>query len=479
MLTNTEIAINKIVESANEHSTSTIIQDLIAEHENDKRYDLMTDGERYYDNEADILDRVKYYWKDGNKVEDETAVNNKVPNNWHKVLVDQKVGYVAGRPPIIDSEDEDFTELINNYLGERFDDLLPDIVTEVSNKGKDWLHVYASPEGDFKFMEVDARQCIPVYDTEKENNLTDFLRYYQVVVNGEERTRVEWWTPEDVTYYIEGESGEFKLDNLLEDNPQQPHFTKNGEGTSWGKIPFIKFANNKKEYPDLKQYKEQIDMYDKIISDYGNDLEELQEAVWVLVKYGGESLAEFQHNLRHYKALNVDEGGGAEQKTMDIPTEAKEKYLNRLEENLFLFGQGANIKTDRFGNSPSGVALQFLYSQLDIKANTLIRKFKRGIKDLCWFIAKFDQVSKSTNYDASKVSVTFNKTMIFNETEKIDNVSKSVGITSKKTARKNHPWINNVEEEEEQIQKEREEMERRREEDVDLDDYSDPDPDEE
>ncbi|MBQ7756949.1 MAG: phage portal protein, partial [Oscillospiraceae bacterium] len=63
-----------------------IVSDLIREHDNLK----MLEGIRYYNNENDIL-RRRIYRFDGSAVtEDTERVNKRIPNNWHKLLVDQK-----------------------------------------------------------------------------------------------------------------------------------------------------------------------------------------------------------------------------------------------------------------------------------------------------------------------------------------------------------------------------------------------------
>jgi len=473
MLTETEIAINKIAE-AEERSISQIIKDIIAEHEGDERWELMRQGFDYYHNENLVLDEPRQYF-DGEETSDEdTFADNRVPHGWHKLLVDQKAGYIAGKPPVIEAEDEEFQEDISDLLGGDFDDKMPELVKSASNKGRAWLHVYVDSEGDFRFMEVDPRQIVPIYDTDKQQELMGVLRYYSVTYNGEKLTRVEWWDRERVRYFIkDSESGEYKPDTVIRDEEDwdRPHFTKNGEDESWGRIPFIKFANNKEGYPDIKYYKEMIDLYDRLISAFGNELEDLQEVIYILENYGGEDLEEFQKMLRKFKAVKVDENGGVDTLDIDIPTEAKKELLDRLEENILLFGQGVNPKTDRFGTSPSGVALQFLFSQLDMKADALIRKFKKGFRELAYFIARYKELEDGADHDPSEVSATFNKSMIFNESEKIENVQNSLGVTSTKTALANHPYVDDVDKEMKRIEDEMDDVDDTPDlDDIDLDD---------
>ncbi|MCR1713740.1 phage portal protein, partial [Clostridioides difficile] len=71
-----------------------VIEHYILKH----RPEQYKEGEEYYYGRAKIKNKRRYYLLDGSKVEDFTKVNNKAVNNYHKLLVDQKVGYSVGNP---------------------------------------------------------------------------------------------------------------------------------------------------------------------------------------------------------------------------------------------------------------------------------------------------------------------------------------------------------------------------------------------
>ena len=49
-----------------------------------------------------------------------------------------------------------------------------------------------------------------------------------------------------------------------------------------------------------------------------------------------------------------------------------------------LFGQAVDFSSDKFGSAPSGVALEFLYTNLNLKADKLARKAKvTGVTLVC------------------------------------------------------------------------------------------------
>jgi SPP1 family phage portal protein len=116
-----------------------------------------------------------------------------------------------------------------------------------------------------------------------------------------------------------------------------------------------------------------------------------------------------------------------------------------------------NTRTDNFGNSPSGVALKFLYSLLDLKANHTERKFRKALSEFFWFFTEYLSISGQGTYDPDDIKMTFNRTMITNDAEKVTMAKDSVGIISKKTIVAHHPWVDDVDAEEEQIKKEQDE----------------------
>ena len=422
-----------------------ILRELIEEHDTEK----YLVGVRYYENEPDILKRRIYiYDENGQKQIDATATNHRVPHNWHKLLVDQKVGYLFGRPVVLSAEPEAYAETLNEWLDEQWDDQLQEIAKSASNKGVEWLHPYIDGEGNFDYIIIPAEQCIPVYDTEYQKKLVALIRYYPFWVNGRETIRAEWWTAEYVTFYIQGENGQFVLEPPEEGrrNPDS-HFYYNEQGLGWGRVPFIAFKNNEEQKSDLAFYKEIIDIYDFVNSDMANDLTDVQKILYILRGYEGTSLAEFLTNLRRYRAIKTDQDGGVDTVSANIPVEAINAFLDREEENIFLFGQGVNIKTDRFGRAPSGIALKFLYTLLDLKANIMARKFSFSIKEFIWFLTEYFGIAgiQTVPDDAvDSVKITFTKSMLINDEEMARIALQSKGIISDETIVANHPWVDDA-----------------------------------
>jgi SPP1 family phage portal protein len=438
----------------NKPTTTQIIKEYIDRHNTAP----MKEGVRYYFNQNNILNRKQYYWKDGVRIEDEEKPNNRIPHGWHKLLVDQKTSYLAGQPITISGDDKTLVEKVNEILGDEFDDIMPELVKNASNKGREWLHVYIDEDGKFDYLIIPAEEVIPIYDNTKRKNLDAVIRYYEL---DDGHMKIELWDKETVTYY-ELIDGEVVMDALVEVNPA-PHFlyiqNEKSTGYGWGEVPFIEFKNNEEAVSDLTFYKQLIDAFDKVVSDVSNNLEEIQSLIYVLKGYEGQSLSEFMENLKRYKAISVeaDPGSGVDTIQAEVPIASVDSHLNRLEESIFTFGQGVNTNSDKFGNAPSGISLKFLFSLLDMKANWLERKFTKGLYWLFWFVTEYlkmtNQVPNTADY--RKLKVTFNKSMLVNEMEQVQIAAQSKGIISDETVLANHPWVEDVEEEKKRIEEER------------------------
>jgi len=437
-----------------------IIKIFINEFNVSKQRQLMLDGERYYRVENDILNREMIRYEDEKPVKDKTKTNNKLAHGFMHNLVDDKVNYLLLKPYSLICEDETYLEAVKNILGSRFQRRLAQLGIEASNKGIAWLHVYIDAEGNFKVMKIPSEQCIPIWTDNDHEELQGFIRYYDVeVYEGRDKkiiTKVEYWTPETVDYYVM-QDGKVILDSemyLDDENNYDGHFKVNEEPYSWNKVPFIPFKNNDMELPDLQFVKTLIDNYDLTRSDIANELEDIKNVIYALKGYGGENLSTFMKDLAYYRAVKLDSDGGIDTIETKINIEAAKEHYETLRKDIYDFGQGVDKNQDKIGNNPSGIALKFMYSGLDLKCNAMEDNFKWAFDQLLYFVNMYLQITKQPVSD-KEITIVFNRDIAINESTAIEDCQKSKGIISDKTIIANHPWVSDVEEELKQIEKER------------------------
>lgn len=423
---------------------------------------LMLKGEAYYKVENDILSRQMIRYEDEQPIIDETKTNNKLAHGFMSLLVDDKVNYLLRKPYSLECEDEQYLKAVTNTLGKRFQKRFAQLGVEASNKGIAWLYPYISNQGEFKTILIPSEQCIPLWKDNDREELDALIRYYVVEeYEGKVKklvTKIEYYTPETVEYYLMDRDGSVILDAekyLDDEESYEGHFRVGDEPHSWERVPFIPFKNNDYELPDLQFVKTLIDNYDLTRSDVGNLLEDVKNIVYALRGYGGETLSEFMRDLAYYRAVKLDDvdNAGLDKIETTINIEAAKEHYGALKKDIYDFGQGVDKSSDKLGNSPSGIALKFMYSGLDLKCNAMEDWFKWGFEQLIYFVNKYHEVTKQQTSD-KEIGIVFNRDIAINESQAVTDCQNSKGVISNKTIIANHPWVKDVDEEMKQIEKE-------------------------
>ena len=71
-------------------------------------------------------------------------------------------------------------------------------------------------------------------------------------------------------------------------------------------------------------------------------------------------------------------------------------------------------------------------------------EYQASFEELLWFINCHLFNVGMGDYEQEDVEIIFNRDMMLNEGEVIDNISKSVGIISDETLVAQHPWVDDV-----------------------------------
>ena len=210
-------------------------------------------------------------------------------------------------------------------------------------------------------------------------------------------------------------------------------------------MPFFSFFNNNTGAGDLDDIKPLIDVYCGVFSGFVNDLEDIQEVIFVLTNYGGEDLGQFLRELKDYKAIQIDSEGaedksGVSTLTIELPVEARKELLATTRKCIFEQGQGIDPDPQNFGNS-SGVALGFLYSLLELKAGLMETEFKIGFGR---FIRCACRVMGIPIKDDTIIQ-TWTRTSVKNDLEEAQIASQSKGVIADEDIVRKHPWVEDFE----------------------------------
>ncbi len=419
------------------------------------------EADRYYRNETDVLREKSKKEKQEKGEEGKTPLrnaDNRIPFNFHGLLVNQKAAYMFTAPPVFDLGDKKSNIKLQKFLGDKYSKVCKDLCVEASNSTVAWIHVWKREDGTYNYAVVPSVQIIPIWDKSLEKKLLAVLRTYLDIdeQSGDSYIIYEYWT-ESECYAYRVKTGEeieklapYGMFCINDGNCETSECYEHG----MGEVPFFAFFNNNIGTNDLKNIKPLIDVYCKVFSGFVNDLEDIQEIIFVLTNYGGENLNEFLEDLKYYKAIKVENDGdgdksGVSTLTIEIPVEAREKLLTITRKCIFEQGQGIDPDPQNFGNS-SGVALSFLYSLLELKSGLQETEFRPSFGRFIRCVCRIQNI----NIKDDTITQTWIRTSVRNDQELATIAATSSGIISNETIYEHHPWVESVEKEKQRLQAE-------------------------
>lgn len=462
---------NFILEGAKSRMTDKeFLEKEITAWKNSPQRIMQIKGFLYYDDEHDILRRKRtMIGADGKLEVVENLPNNHVIDNQYKKMVNQKTNYLLGQPFVVDGENKAYNELLKKVFNQKFMRTLKSAGKAAYNGGIAWLYPYYNEQGEFSFRLFPAYEIKPYWKDNEHTELEFFIRLYLVV--GYEGTtpklieKVEVYDLDGVHRFIlDGTS--LIPDLVNNEQPDSPHITVvdakgNITGLNWSRMPLIPLKANEQEAPLLKRVKSLQDGINVMLSDFENNMQEdARNTILVLKNYDGQNLGEFRKNLATYGAVKVrydgDTKGGVETLEITVNAENYKTIVEIFKKALIENAMGYDAKDERMSGTPNQMNIQSMYSDIDLDANDTETELQASFEDILWFVNCHLANTGQGNFEGQKVNIIFNRDMMMNESEIIDNVIKSQGIVSDETLLGMHPWIDDVQLELERLQKQKE-----------------------
>ena len=116
------------------------------------------------------------------------------------------------------------------------------------------------------------------------------------------------------------------------------------------------------------------------------------------------------------KHIGVDEEGGVEIKTIDIPYQARQAKLELDEKNIYRFGMGFNSAQVGDGNI-TNIIIKSRYALLDLKCNKLEIRLKQFFRKLLKVVIKEINEMEGTDYRLSDVYFDFQRELMTNASD--------------------------------------------------------------
>ena len=385
-------------------------------------------GQRYYEADHDIRSyRIYFVDANGNLQEDKNKSNIKISHPFFTELVDQEVQYMlSGSDGFVKSDDPELQAELDAYFNENedFTSELYEVLTGCVSKGFEYAYAYMGKDGKTAFQCADSIGVVEVLAKDTADHCDYVIFWYidRIVKDNKKVKRIQVWNDRETHFFVQVEDGKIVPDDSVELNPR-PHvlYKKDGDEATYfdgfGFIPFFRLDNCKKQFSGLKPIKDLIDDYDLMSCGLSNNIQDTNEALYVVKGFAGDNLDELMMNIKAKKHLGVDEDGGIEIKTVDIPYQARQTKLELDEKNIYRFGFGLNTAGLKDTSATTNIAIKAAYSLLDLKVNKLEIRLKQFMRKLLKVVLAEINSTKNTDYQQKDVYFSFDRELPVNEQE--------------------------------------------------------------
>ncbi len=391
-------------------------------------------GVKYYEGKHDIENyRIFFINANGKIEEDKFKSNIKISHPFFQELVDQEVQYMlSGTDGFVKSDIPELQKELDAYFNdnEDFTAELYDVLTGCVSKGFEYMYAYKNKEGKTGFQCADSIGVVEVRAKETDDGCEYVIYSYVDKIGKEDKLikRILVMDSKQTYFYCQEDDGKIMPDNCFEVSKGKftnvrPHVVFQMEGDEkvyyedFGFIPFFRLDNCKKQHSGLKHIKALIDDYDLMSCGLSNNIQDTNEALYVVKGFQGDNLDELMQNIKAKKHIGVDEDGGVEIKTIDIPYQARQTKLELDEKNIYRFGFGLNTSGLKDTAATTSIAIKSAYSLLDLKANKLEIRLKQFMRKLLKVVLKEINEENDTDYQQSDVYFNFEREIPVNEQE--------------------------------------------------------------
>lgn len=426
---------------------------------------------RYYFCRNDILD-IQLPGEDPNNPR---RAMNRIPSNLFQLLVDQKVEYMFKIPPKPDTRRDKLNEDIRRVLTHDYPRIMQKVGKDASIMGRGIIHFWITgtrdmntdgdEDGEFKYTWVDPREVVLRWGGTLGRELLGLKWTYEITdLDGKVWTVVDYFDKEFVYSYRKEKDDEdwrslkpymrYEYWNVHENKWDKTNKFKHG----FDRVPFVIFKNNAEETGDLLPIKPFIDAYDKINSAFFDDVEEIQQSIFILKGYGAEPPDDFLNKLKQNRLVklesNYPEASGLkpdlEVLGVEIPTDAYELSQKYLRSTIYE-ASGGMPNTDVDFNYTNSQALKHRYESLELKCNPMQNEFQNSLYIFFGEICKY----LGTPIEEHELEIKWTRSKINDDTELMNNARLCFGFTSLRTALSVNPYVEDVDKELQYIEEDR------------------------
>lgn len=370
--------------------------------------------------------------------------NNKLVNNFAKLITDTSTAYFLGEPVSYICKEEKFIESITDINRQNFS---RDVDSELGKMSSIYGHafeVHWLQEGEHRFKAVSPMDLILCYSNDLAETTVCGILYqtFKDATSESEKTLVQVYTKDEVLEFeAEGEKA-------LSPPSVTPHY--------FGDVPIIEYLNNEERQGDFENVITLIDAYNLSTSDSVNDIEYWNDA-YLLLRNLNATDQEDIDKMKENRVLLVDGDGDASFITKNIQDKHIENIKDRLTMDIHKFSQTPDLNDEQFATNLSGVAIKYKLLGLENKTAIKERKFTTALIKRMRLIANVLKI-KGKAEALPYVEPVFTRNIPANLVELADMVAKIRGLVSDETLMAQLPFVIDIDDELNRIALEREDM---------------------
>lgn len=396
------------MEKEMEHGTKIVdfIKSAIEKHKGTPEYVMASVADAYNRHRnLTIMQYQKFlYLASGKAVVDNYSANYKLRTNMFNRLVRQQNQYLLGNGVKWEKNET------KKKLGDDFDNKLQDAGEKAIVHGEAFGFWNLDHVEIFSLLEY-----VPIVD-EETGAMKAGIRFWQI--DESHPLRATFYELDGYAEYIWRKESQNGGEELAAKRSYQLK-TKGTEadgmeivgGENYPTFPIVPLWANKYKQSEFEGMRENIDAYDLIKSGFCNNVDDASEVYWIIQNAGGMDdidIAEFLQKLKTKHAANVDDDQKAEPNTIDIPTEAREKLLDRLRADIYEDFMALDTKNIANG-AVTATQIEAAYEPVNEKADGYEYCILEFIKEICRLAGVED-------------NPTFTRSVIVNSTEIIQDI---------------------------------------------------------
>lgn len=382
----------------------------------------------YFNGETDIRFRKKEYINEnGVKVVDIYKANNTISTDIFKKIILQESSTLFAKGVNINPE-------IKDNFSKMFDIKLQRLGIESSLGGTAYGYVTPTKNG-LTLEYFSADEFVPIVDVFT-GELVAGIRFIQLDSNLP--MKIELYEIDGLTTFVTDGSQNIKILDEKRNYytiTESDALSKTVYERNYSILPVIPLYNGLSKKSRLNRaLKTKIDLLEIILSDFGNNLEDMQDVYWTIKNYDGQGLSEFIREMKQHKAIKVGDDGDVKSHTTDVPYQAREAAIKILKKQIF--SDSMALDTEDMSGTLTTVEINARRENLNLK----IDDFENEAHN---FMNSVMQIYQEIYGEVEKYNLTFIRSGLINETEIIDNIIKIRSDIDHRTALELNPMIDN------------------------------------